>query len=121
MGIIFKYHLLLMALIAFGYSLIDFKRGLPALVDTNAQRAELLAMPPRKGLPVAMGLWSRGSTSRALALFGAPVWSALHTFLRSHQFSVGLVPLRSFCFAAALRGARHRPAPGRKGRFPGSG
>lgn len=105
-GIIFKYHLLLMLLIAFGYSLLDVRRTRAgyrlALVDANAQRKELPPRTSRRGLPVAAGLAIIAGIDLALALFGAPIWSALHAFLRGHLFSVGQMPLRSFCFATAL-------------------
>lgn len=104
-GIIFKYHLLLMLLFAFGYSLLGVDRTgrKLALVDTNAQRRELPPTPRRRGgLPVWAQLAGVALIDLVLALFGAPVWSALHTFLRGHQFSVGMVPLRAFCFAIAL-------------------
>ena len=107
-GIIFKYHLLLMLLIAFGYSLIDLRRpdgriGFN-LVDADGQRAEMPLLPekPRAWWTVLVGAVAVALINLALALFGAPVWKALHTFLRGHQFSVGLAPLRSFCFAIVL-------------------
>ncbi len=107
-GIIFKYHLLLMFLIAFGYSLPDFRRVdgrlRLSLTDTTAQREEVPPLSRRYGkkLPVMAGIGIVALLNAALALFGEPVWSALHTFLRGHQFSIGLSPLRSFCLAIAL-------------------
>lgn len=110
-GIIFKYHLVLMTMIAFGYSLTDVRRGKRfmrlALVDTAEQRAEE-ALKPGKGkkrgkrLPIPVAYALAAAAFAALVLFGAPVWKALHTFMRSHQFSMGQVPLRSFCFVVAL-------------------
>ena len=106
-GIIFKYHLVLMTMLAFGYSLLDVRRDgrrvRLALVDTVAHRRDatpegtiLRKAPAWLCYAVAAALFA------ALALFGAPLWRALHAFLRAHQFSMAQSPLRSFCFAVAL-------------------
>ncbi len=105
-GIIFKYHLLLMLLIAFGYSLLEVRREggrlRLALADVRDRQAEPKADKAGKWLPVLAAALGIGLVNGALALFGAPVWSALRAFLRGHQFSVGQSPLRAFCLAIAL-------------------
>ncbi len=106
-GIIFKYRLVLLVMLAFGYSLIDFQMGggrpWLSLTDTSGQRRDAVYDDEgRKRPPVWLGYALAMAAFFALVLFGAPVWSALHTLLRSHQFSVGQSPLRAFCFAAAL-------------------
>ena len=107
-GIIFKYHMLLMAMIAFGYSLLDLSRVggrvRLALVDPRGQGGETTADDPGRPrwLPLVVKLAVTAAVYAALAWFGRPIWTALHAFLRSHQFSVGQAPLRSLCFATAL-------------------
>lgn len=122
-GIIFKYHLILLVMIAFGYSLLDFQtdegRLRLSLADTAGQRRDAAYDDEgRKGLPVWLGDLLAAAVFFALVLFGAPLWNALHTLLRSHQFSVAQSPLRAFCFAVALllngvalRGALRREVP----------
>lgn len=119
-GIIFKYHLILMTMIAFGYSLIDVRREKRrvrvALVDTREQRPDEAAEGKKLSIPAAYGV--AAALFVALVLFGKPVWTALHAFMRAHQFSMGQAPLRAFCFAvalllngAALRGALRGETP----------
>lgn len=104
-GIIFKYQLLLIFLMAFGYSLIDVRRarggGFPlrlALVDTRA-RQEPAA---RRGARPWAAMFAILAVNALLIAFGTPVFQAIHAFLRGHQFSMGQSPLRAFCLAAAL-------------------
>ena len=107
-GIIFKYHLVLMMLIAFGYSLPDAQRDgrrvKLTLTNTARQRQDeaLEAAGSRKRLFTWACYAMAAALFAAAVLFGAPLWNALHTLMRSHQFSMGQSPLRSFCFAAAL-------------------
>lgn len=107
-GIIFKYHLLLIMLIAFGYSLPDFNRRRGrlrlSLTDTRKQRedAALDAAAKRRRVPTWLCYAGAILAFAALALFGAPLWSTVHALMRSHQFSMAQSPLRSFCFASAL-------------------
>ena len=107
-GIIFKYHLILMTMIAFGYSLLDFRNDggkiRLALVDTREQGG-MICNADRQ-CPGWLSLVAKfaviAALYTALAWFGRPIWTALHAFIRAHQFSVGQAPLRSLCFAAAL-------------------
>ena len=104
-GIIFKYQLLLIFLMAFGYSLLDVRRarggGFPlrlALVDTRAQQ-EPAGRRASKPWAAIMAILAANAL---LIAFGTPVFQAIHAFLRGHQFSMGQSPLRAFCLAAAL-------------------
>ena len=101
-GIIFKYHLFLMLLMAFGYSLIEAGPS-PRLALADTRVSEDAAACPKAARARAR-LWAAATVAvcAVLVLFGGPVWQAVRAFLRSHQFSVGQSPLRAFCFLSAL-------------------
>ena len=106
-GIIFKYPLVLMVMIAFGYSLVSLQAGEGrlrlSLTDTAGQRRDAAYEDEgRKRLPTWLVCLLVALVFFALVLFGAPVWTALHALMRSHQFSMAQSPLRAFCFAVAL-------------------
>ena len=106
-GIIFVYHIYLMFIIAFGYSLVEVKgvgsggfpwrltlAGFETCADGGADRQRR-----RRTLGLA------GAFVLAGALFvwlGVPVCNALHRLLRAHQFSMSQSPVKAFSFGVAV-------------------
>ena len=108
-GIIFVYHIYLMFIIAFGYSLVEVKRvgggGFPWKLSLAGfePEAEVGDGSVRQRRRRALGL--AGAAVLAGALFvwlGVPACNALHRFLRAHQFSMSQSPVKAFGFAVAV-------------------
>lgn len=106
-GIIFVYHMYLMFIIAFGYSLVEMKRaeyrGFPwrlGLVDLDPA-VEVVAVRQRRRRALSLA----GAAILVGTLFvwlGVPVCNAMHRFLRAHQFSMSQSPVKAFGFGVTV-------------------
>ena len=106
-GVIFVYHMFLIFIMAFGYSLIEV--GGPrrlALADCRPDHdplegmtADTLGCRRRRTLGFAVA----GALAGALFVWlGVPVCAGIYRFLRTHQFSISQSPLKAFCFTVVV-------------------